>query len=132
MHLASGSRLIDAGTVVGLPFNGSAPDLGAFETGSVTDVQNDPELPVEFTLEQNFPNPFNPTTIISYRLPSTGPVSLRIYDALGREIATLVTAVKSAGEHRVEFDAGMLTSGIYFARLAGGSHTKTIKLVLTK
>ena len=132
MHLAPGSWLIDAGTALGLPYNGSAPDLGAFETGSVTDVQNDRKPPSEFTLEQNFPNPFNPTTIIWYWLPSAGPVSLRVYDALGREVAVLVTAVQAPGEHHVNFDASALPSGVYLARLTGGAQTKIIKLVLTK
>jgi uncharacterized membrane protein YgcG len=132
MHLASGSRLIDAGTIIDLPYSGIAPDLGAFETGTVTGVLTGEKLPLEFTLDQNFPNPFNPTTTIRYWLPFAGPVSLRVFDTLGREIAALVTAVQSPGEHLVEFDASMLASGIYFARLEGGTHTKTIKLVLTK
>jgi hypothetical protein len=132
MRLAPGSLMIDAGENVGLPFSGKAPDLGAFETGAVTGVQGKEEAPLEFTLDQNFPNPFNPTTTIRYWLPSAGPVSLRVYDTLGREIAALVTAMQSPGEHFFEFDARMLASGIYFARLEGGTRTKTIKLVLTK
>ncbi len=132
LHLALGSSMIDAGENVGLPFNGKAPDLGAFETGTVTGMQRGENLPLEFTLDQNFPNPFNPTTTIRYWLPSAGPVLMRVYDTLGREVAVLVTAVQSPGEHLVEFDASTLTSGIYFARLAGGTRTKTIKLVLTK
>ena len=132
MHLAPGSSMIDAGENVGLPFAGKAPDLGAFETGLVTDVLKSETMPVEFTLDQNYPNPFNPTTTIRYWLPLAGPVSLRVYDSLGREVATLLSAVQSPGEHLVEFDASSLASGVYFARLTGGTRTKTIKLVLTK
>ena len=132
LHLAPGSSMIDVGENVGLPFNGKAPDLGAFETGTVTGMQRSEKLPLEFMLDQNFPNPFNPTTTIRYWLPSAGPVSLRVYDTLGREVAVLVTAAESPGEHLVTFDASTLISGIYFARLQGEACTKTIKLVLTK
>ncbi|MCX6145039.1 MAG: right-handed parallel beta-helix repeat-containing protein [Ignavibacteriales bacterium] len=132
VRLAPGSSMIDAGENIGLPFGGKAPDLGAFETGTVTGVQRKEDVPLEFTLDQNFPNPFNPTTTIRYWLLFAEPVSLRVYDTLGREVAALVTAVQSPGEHLAAFDASRLTSGIYFARLAGGTRTKTIKLVLTK
>jgi hypothetical protein len=132
LHLAPGSSMIDAGENVGLPFSGKAPDLGAFEAGTVTGIQIGKELPLEFTLDQNFPNPFNPTTNIRYWLPSAGPVSLRIYDTLGREVAVLVAAVESPGEHLVQFSAGLLPSGTYFARLTWAAHTKTVTLVLVK
>jgi hypothetical protein len=134
MHLAPGSRLIDAGTIIGLPYSGSAPDLGAFEYETITPVNKEDVVSSarSYVLFQNFPNPFNPTTTIRYWLLSAGPVSLRVYDMLGREVAVLVTTVQSPGEHRVEFDAGMLSSGIYVARLAGGTLTKTIKLVMAK
>jgi uncharacterized membrane protein YgcG len=134
MHLAPGSRLIDAGTIIGMPYGGTAPDLGAFEYGTTTSVNNERELfsPETFTLSQNFPNPFNPTTTIRYWLPSAGPVSLRVYDTLGREVAVLVAAVESLGEHLVQFNAGLFPSGTYFARLTWAAHTKTVTLVLVK
>ena len=132
LHLALGSSMIDAGDNVGLPFSGKAPDLGAFETGTVTGSQSGEELPLEFTLGQNFPNPFNPATIIRYCLPFAGYVSLKIFDTLGREVAVLVATVESPGEHRVNFDAHTLPSGTYIARLTSQTQTKTIKLVLMK
>jgi hypothetical protein len=132
LHLAPGSLMIDAGENVGLPFNGKAPDLGAFETSPVTAIKRDERSPLEFALNQNFPNPFNPTTTIRFWLPTSAPVSLRVFDTLGREVAVLVAEVQSSGEHMVKFDANMLPSGIYVARLTGGTQTATIKLVLTK
>jgi hypothetical protein len=124
--------MIDAGDNVGLPFSGKAPDLGAFETGTVTGMQRGEELPLEFTLDQNFPNPFNPTTAISYQLSAHIFVTLKVLDVLGREVATLVTGEQTAGVHRVEFNGSALASGIYFARLQVGTLTKTIKMILTK
>src|SRR5690606_24928583 len=67
-----------------------------------------------FTLQQNYPNPFNPSTVISYELPVSGDVTLKVYDVLGNEIATLVNEEKPAGIYEVEFDGSMLSSGIYF------------------
>jgi hypothetical protein len=72
----------------------------------------------DYFLEQNFPNPFNPSTIIRYRLPGTGFASLKVYDALGREVATLVNKTQQSGVYEVVFDASGLSSGIYIYRLS--------------
>ena len=141
MHLAAGSRLIDAGTIIGFPYNGTAPDLGAFEYGMTTTLVNEPAAsPKSFSLFQNYPNPFNPTTAISYQLPAmsggegsaVSDVKLKVFDVLGREVAVLIDAKQSAGTYQVRFNAGALVSGIYFARLQAGRFSKTIKLILTK
>ncbi len=81
---------------------------------------------------QNFPNPFNPTTVISYALPATEVVSLHVYDVLGQEVATLVDGEQDAGPHSVEFNATGLSSGIYFYRLTAGSLTFVRKMCLTR
>jgi hypothetical protein len=86
----------------------------------------------DFSLSQNYPNPFNPSTVISYQLPVIGFVTLKVYDILGREIATLVNEEKPAGEYEVEFDGSALTSGIYFYQLKAGSYVETRKMVLLK
>lgn len=88
-------------------------------------------LPGSFDLEQNFPNPFNPTTTISYDVPEVSNVSLIVYDMLGRRVATLVEAVVSAGSHAATFDAHALPSGAYIYRLETpeGTFTKTMLLL---
>jgi hypothetical protein len=88
--------------------------------------------PKEFDLAQNYPNPFNPATVISYQLPVTNHVSLKVYDAIGREVATLVNEIKEAGYYFVSFDASNLSSGIYFAQLQSGEKMQLKKLVLVK
>lgn len=89
-------------------------------------------LPTDYSLQQNYPNPFNPTTVISYKLPAYSHVMLNVYDVLGREVATLVNEYKPAGNHKVEFNAGKLTSGVYLYRINTGSFVKTMKMILMK
>jgi hypothetical protein len=89
-------------------------------------------LPTHFSLEQNYPNPFNPSTAISYDLPIAGRVTMKVYDVLGREVATLVDGFVEAGHHRETFDASRYTSGVYFYRLTAGDFTQTKKLLLLK
>ncbi len=90
------------------------------------------DRPSHFQLGQNYPNPFNATTIIHYQLPGTTNVVLKVYDTLGKEIATLVDETKSGGSYEVKFDASKLSSGIYFYKMQAGSYTETKKLVLMK
>ncbi len=90
------------------------------------------ELPSAFALHQNYPNPFNPVTVVSYDLPVTSQVSLKVYDLLGKEIATLVDGIQEAGYKSVEFDATILASGVYFYRLTAGDVVATKKLVVLK
>jgi len=85
-----------------------------------------------YRLEQNYPNPFNPTTNITYVLPKTENVSLKVYDVLGREVATLVNEVKPAGAYTVPFNASNLASGVYFYKLQAGSFVQTKKMMLVK
>ncbi len=89
-------------------------------------------IPESVTLEQNYPNPFNPATIIVYSLPQTAFVTLKVYNVLGREVATLVDENKSAGSYEVKFDASELPSGFYFYQLRAGEYIQTKKMVLLK
>ena len=83
-------------------------------------------------LEQNFPNPFNPSTTIHYQIPNAGHVMLKVYDMLGREVATLVNQEQEQGRYSAAFDASRLASGVYITRLTAGDYTKTLKMVLMK
>jgi hypothetical protein len=102
-----------------------------FRNGGATSVTFDPK-PTEFGLRQNYPNPFNPTTRIPFTLRTTGFVSLKVYDQLGREVATLVNNVVPAGEHESEFDASNVPSGIYSYRLIAGERRETKRMVVIK
>lgn len=132
LHLAPGSKLINAGTDIGLPFKGSAPDIGAFEFDSPADVEISDRVISEFILFQNYPNPFNPLTVISFQLPVSGFVELKVYDALGREVASLVNEMKNQGYYSLPFSASSLASGIYFYTLHSKDFSSTKKLVLMK
>jgi Secretion system C-terminal sorting domain len=88
--------------------------------------------PKAFGLSQNYPNPFNPSTTIEYSLVSPELVSVRVYDVLGREVATLVNGVKEAGYYSATFDASKLSSGIYFAKLQSGDKMQMKKMLMIK
>ncbi|MBI4430076.1 MAG: T9SS type A sorting domain-containing protein [Ignavibacteriales bacterium] len=87
---------------------------------------------LQHSLHQNFPNPFNPRTTITYVIPTSQFVSLQVYDLLGQTVATIVAANQQAGAHSVEFDASRLPSGIYFYRLSAGDFTQTKKFVVLR
>jgi len=98
-----------------------------------TDVNDVPgATPVAYALEQNFPNPFNPSTKIIYSLPVEGFVTLDVYNSIGQKVASLVNESKTAGTYTVNFDASNLTSGIYFYKISSGSFTETKKMILLK
>jgi len=98
----------------------------------VTKVPSHGTLPQTFALLQNFPNPFNPATTISYQLPATSDVNLKIYDILGRQIAILVNEKQDAGYYDVRFDASDLPSGVYFYRIIAGKFNEIKKLMVVK
>jgi len=86
----------------------------------------------EFKLNENYPNPFNPTTKISWQSPVNGQQTLKVYDVLGREVATLVDEYREAGSYEIEFDATNLSSGMYIYRLQSGSYSDVKKMILSK
>lgn len=100
--------------------------FGEFKT------EQEPVLPNEFSLSQNFPNPFNPVTAIKYGLPKAGNVTLKVYDLLGREVSVLVNEMKQPGIYSVEFNASNYASGIYLYRIESGGFTDVKKMLLVK
>ncbi len=88
--------------------------------------------PTGFALAQNYPNPFNPTTNIRFQIPDDGLVSLKVYNVLGQEVATLVDEVRTAGTYTEAFDASRLASGVYIYKLTAGVHSTSKKLVLIR
>lgn len=132
LHLADGSDLIDAGTIIDSEFSGTAPDLGAFESKSPSHAGSINETPSGFRLAQNHPNPFNPSTAIRYHLAASCRVSLKIFDATGHEIAVLVDGMKPAGEHCETWRPGGLPAGVYLYRLQAGAFARTKKMIMVK
>jgi hypothetical protein len=128
-----------------IPQFARSPEIDYYELTydpNPVNVSQEKETVYSFALFQNYPNPFNPATNIKFNLPNTdnplpggargGFVTLKVYDVLGNEIATLVNEEKSAGEYEVEFDGSNLSSGIYFYQLKAGSFVETKKMVLMR
>jgi hypothetical protein len=119
-----------------LMYAGGTSSGGSFSytravSSGVTSVKE--RAPLSFGLEQNYPNPFNPSTTIGFTLDRTGMTTLKIYNVVGQEVATLVNEVLEAGVyHQKQFNAGNLASGVYFARLSSGNNVQLKKLSLIK
>jgi hypothetical protein len=104
-----------------------------FFFGPVSDVDDEQtKIPDTYYLHQNYPNPFNPNTTISWQSPVGGHQTIKVFDVLGNEIATLVDEYKAAGRYEVEFNASRLASGIYFYQLKAGEYTAVKKMILIK
>jgi hypothetical protein len=103
---------------------------GKYQYSNVVEVKVD--APTRFALEQNYPNPFNPTTVINYQIPAASHVTLKVFDMLGMEVATLVNEQKASGNYEVEFDGSKLSSGVYYYRLQTGTFVDTKKFIILK
>jgi len=103
---------------------------GTFEYSNIIEAEILP--PAKFSLEQNYPNPFNPRTKISWQSPINSYQTLKVFDVLGNEVATLVNEYRTAGKYEAEFDATKLSSGIYYYQLNAGDFSQTRKMVLIK
>jgi photosystem II stability/assembly factor-like uncharacterized protein len=114
----------------------TATEFGVYKTVALTVTSSRPEerpsMPEDFALFPNYPNPFNPSTWLRYRIPARGQVVLNVYDVLGREMAVLVSGQLEAGTYTVKFDGARFSSGIYFARLSWKGQSHMIKLFLMK
>jgi len=98
----------------------------------VTDVELNEFVPQAATLFPNYPNPFNPSTVINYSVPKQGNVTIIVYDALGREVRTLINEEKAAGSYTTEFNAANLSSGIYYYQIRADEFIQTKKMVLLR
>jgi hypothetical protein len=92
----------------------------------------DQDIPESYCLLRNYPNPFNPTTMIAFDLPVSGQVSLKVFNILGQEVRTLVNRYLDAGPYEFEFDAGRLSSGVYFYRLQMDEYIETKRMLFLK
>lgn len=119
----------------------SALDIGLHEStysnevwrwGRILKISTGENPAITYNLQQNYPNPFNPATMISYSIKEEGLVTLKVYDILGKEIATLVNENKPEGNYDVEFDASQLPSGMYIYKMQSGSFSNVKKMLLTK
>jgi Secretion system C-terminal sorting domain len=125
---------------IGVPIdNGVSDTVGAkwviflyYDNSTISGIVKSKEIPDQFILMQNYPNPFNPTTTINYSVPAVSLVTIKVYDLLGREVETLVNDEKNAGNYSTVFNAGKLSSGIYFYQLEAGHSIATKKMVLMK
>jgi hypothetical protein len=123
-------------SVLGIP-PFSIPGRQILLTDQITSVESEENIPVNFVLNQNYPNPFNPTTTISWQSSFEGQHTLKVYDILGNEIATIVNEYKPAGKYEIEFNSQSgnrreMSSGIYFYQLKSGDMTQTRKMILLK
>ncbi len=122
--------------------DGNTAYIGSFGVGTAdfiqkvvrggSDVKQLDELPTGYQLSQNYPNPFNPTTNIKFSIPASGFVTLKIYNTLGQEVASLINEFKSAGTYQVDFNASNLTSGMYIYTLTSGNYKISKKMILMK
>jgi hypothetical protein len=112
-----------------LYYYGAVIDL---EYTSITGIASEQLNTLSFNLQQNFPNPFNPTTTINYSLAKEGHVKLIIYDAIGSQVAIIVDEYRPAGNYSIRFNGNNLASGIYLYRLESGNYSAAKKFVLMK
>ena len=101
-------------------------------TTEISPVGTNSAVPDGFWLEQNYPNPFNPSTLIDYRLSARVFITLKVFDAHGKEVETLVNKYQNPGNYSVQFNALNLPNGVYFCRLDTGTYHHTKKLLLLK
>lgn len=114
-------------------YEGELTEWGLIIQGDVVNNIKDKKLaPMVYALEQNYPNPFNPETVINYQIPTAGKVSLKVYDVLGKEVASLVDEVKQSGTYKVKFKSSNLASGIYIYTIRSNDFVSSKKMMLLK
>ncbi len=130
--LASGNPVLTNGQTMYIALARATGSTENSLAPSGTSVGEKNEIPSTFVLSQNYPNPFNPSTMISYQLPVNNHATLTVFDAIGREVATLVNEAQEAGTYNVQFNASKLSSGIYFYTLRAGNFVENKKMLMLK
>jgi hypothetical protein len=119
--------------LVKFPDNGEAHSLAVYFNQDAASAETGNLLPFQFHLHQNFPNPFNPATTIGFTVPFTGQTLLKVFNVLGQEVRTLFDGIAEAGiDYHAQFNAGILSSGVYIARLSSGDKVQLKKMLLMK
>ena len=127
-----GAPVQESTDILKTPLYPGGQGLPIITPSAITAVDGSGGLPVEFALDQNYPNPFNPVTTIGYRIAEGGTVRLRVFDLLGREVATLVDETRGRGAYTAQFDASRLPSGRYFYRLEAEGQVQTKSMTLVR
>ncbi len=126
------NKISSASPSVSYVNGGQLPTWFAIGTRPVSVEQRETEINNNFVLFQNYPNPFNPTTVINFSIPKSSQIELSVYNVLGQKVATLLNKKLLPGNYKYDFDAGNLTSGIYFYKLQTENYTQTKKMMLVK
>jgi len=146
-RLQEGSPCIDAGIqdtlivynnghdtlfIPQMDYVGSAPDIGAYEFGVTTEIEEQTEIPNKISLSQNYPNPFNPSTAIEFTMPHSEFTTLKVLNILGKEVSTLVSKKLNPGNHTYQFEGKNLASGVYYYQLVAGEYREVKKMILLR
>ncbi len=133
VYIWNTNQVINPSRVVNPVWQFNVRHNGVYGDNNIVNInQTSSETPEEFLLRQNFPNPFNPVTVIGYKLPAAGFVKLTVFDVLGNEVASLVNERQSAGTYEINFDGSGLSSGVYFYKLTAYGISETRKMTLLK
>jgi hypothetical protein len=133
IFIAKEGAIVTVSALDTLNKSGAIPVAGvSWISPTAVGVADEKTNPAEYALFQNFPNPFNPATIIKYQVPVTSSVKLSVYDVIGREVAVLINETKTPGEYTATFDAKALSSGVYIYRLEAGNFVQSKRMLLVK
>lgn len=130
MNSGTHNLYLSSNSYIDIPVVGLSNSVIPFSSEGHENLENN--IPFTYSLNQNYPNPFNPSTFIEYSIANADKVELKVYDLLGREVATLVNEIQNPGSYNVMFNASGLSSGIYFYRIVSGSFSQVRKMILVK
>ena len=118
--------------VSAIDFHGNESDYSSEVSATVVGIENSGLIPMEFVLNQNFPNPFNPETTISYQLPESAIVTISVYDISGRLVETIYSDTQAPGYYSVHWKPSSQSTGVYIARIEAGEYSQMIRMLFLK